>query len=613
MAFANASHFTIGEAQFISTSSYYELSNDNDALRTLLKASAINATTESAYVSYAPTCHPSTRRTVSNDLMTWARDGRPDAMSMLWLSGPAGGGKTCIQRRIVELCKADDMFAGCFFFSTRYPDTSTENRFIVTLAAQLMQSVPQITPFLVDAVKKDPTILQKSLEVQMKTLIFSPLEASHRRRSSSGLKALFRSLKSKASSQTPRIIVIDGLDECVEEREQAHILRLVHEMATHPHFPFRFIIASRPEYTIRTMFSSPPLSDLSRVIRLETYKADRDVHLYLQTEFERLRLTHPAASSIPAGWPFAEDGDMLVSKASGQFVYVATVIKHLDNPRRNPVVELRHILDLHTDVNDVNPFSELDALYTKILHPPNVDIPLLRGILHAILHNKGHEFKRPSAIDSVLGLDPGTCDMALMDLHSVVAVEPTIITSPPTTKNDVPISFHHKSLADFLMSPGRAGDLYQSKDETHSKLAMAYYRLALRSSNDDGTHDSSKIDHDFGPSLDQADAGVYPASAFHHAILVENWSLFEREFVRDTFPKFVEQHFFGTVASAQWHDSWSITFFWGIDQCSDLYHQCLVRTRVQRPKTLNPDLTWILSLLSLSARQDKDVCGPAKG
>jgi hypothetical protein len=29
MAFANASHFTIGDAQFINANSYYELSNDN--------------------------------------------------------------------------------------------------------------------------------------------------------------------------------------------------------------------------------------------------------------------------------------------------------------------------------------------------------------------------------------------------------------------------------------------------------------------------------------------------------------------------------------------------------------------------------------------------------
>ncbi|KAJ2922573.1 hypothetical protein H1R20_g14523, partial [Candolleomyces eurysporus] len=583
MAFAHASHFTIGDAQFINAATYYELPDENDALRTLLKGSAINATTESAYASYAPTCHPSTRQSVTNDLMTWARGSRPDSVSILWLSGPAGGGKTCILRRIVELCKAEDLFAACVFFSTCYSDTRTEGRFIITLAAQLTQSIPQITPFLVEAVKKDPTILQKSLETQMKALIFGPLEASQRRRSASGLKALFRSLKSK-SPQTHRIILIDGLDECVEEKEQAHILRLVHEMATHPHFPFRFVIASRPEYTIRTMFSSPPLSDISRIIRLETYEADRDIHLYLQTEFARLRTTHPASTSLPAGWPLTEDGDMLVSKASGQFVYVATVVKHLANPRRNPVVELRHILDLHPGgtntaitVND-NPFSELDALYMKILHRPNIDIPLLKSILHAILHNKGHEFKTPSSIDAVLGFEPGTCDMALMDLHSVVAVEPT------STRIDVPISFHHKSLADFLMSPGRAGDLYQSRDETHLMLAMAYYRLALHidgngnggDDNDSGpmTNNSSIPTKD--PVANAADNAVYPASAFHHAILVENWSLFETEFVRDTLPKFVEQHFFGTVASAQWHDSWSITFFWGIDQCSDLYHQCLV-------------------------------------
>jgi hypothetical protein len=53
------------------------------------------------------------------------------------------------------------------------------------------------------------------------------------------------------------IIVIDGLDECVEEKEQTNILSLINDLARLSICPFRFIVASRPEYSIRTAFSQP--------------------------------------------------------------------------------------------------------------------------------------------------------------------------------------------------------------------------------------------------------------------------------------------------------------------------------------------------------------------
>jgi hypothetical protein len=162
------------------------------------------------------------------------------------------------------------------------------------------------------------------------------------------LKAFFRKA-SRAfadgddSEKRANIIVIDELDECVDGKEQAHILRLIHALATRSHFPFRFVIASRPEYTIRTAFSSPPMSNHTLILRLEEYEADADLRLFLRAEFSHLRLVHP--EPIPTDWPSTEDENALVTKASRHFIYVSVVMKHLDNPRRNPMVELQNITD----------------------------------------------------------------------------------------------------------------------------------------------------------------------------------------------------------------------------------------------------------------------------
>jgi hypothetical protein len=176
------------------------------------------------------------------------------------------------------------------------------------------------------------------------------------------------------------VIVIDRLDECVDQEEQARVLRLIHALATHPHFPFRFAIASRPEYKIRTAFSSHSLFNNTLTLRLEGYTADEDLKLFLEVEFDRLTMDHPASASIPCHWPSTNNKNTLINKVSGQFVYVSVVIKHLANSRRNPMLELHHILGHQPSANHIrsNPFAELDALYNRILHTSEVDTCLLK-------------------------------------------------------------------------------------------------------------------------------------------------------------------------------------------------------------------------------------------
>ena len=69
--------------------------------------------------------------------------------------------------------------------------------------------------------------------------------------------------------------------------------------------------------------------------------------------------------------------------SSSQFAYPSTVIKYVDNPRRSPVESLKQVLECSKRAsNKQNPLAELDALYTLILHPPDVDPPFLCRLLH---------------------------------------------------------------------------------------------------------------------------------------------------------------------------------------------------------------------------------------
>jgi hypothetical protein len=50
----------------------------------------------------APKCHPDTRKAVVKDITSWASDDSKDTL-ILWISAPAGSGKSAILQTIAEL------------------------------------------------------------------------------------------------------------------------------------------------------------------------------------------------------------------------------------------------------------------------------------------------------------------------------------------------------------------------------------------------------------------------------------------------------------------------------------------------------------------------------
>jgi hypothetical protein len=106
------------------------------------------------------------------------------------------------------------------------------------------------------------------------------------------------------------------------------------------------------------------------------------------------------------------------------------------------------------------PFAELDALYEFILNPPDIDILLMKRLLHVIIEITRLSFPLSARqLEKFLSLDEGTIEMTFCDLHSTLSV------------GEGPwIRFHHKSLDDYLCSPERSGSLYQSQADTQSDI-----------------------------------------------------------------------------------------------------------------------------------------------
>ncbi|KAJ2912891.1 hypothetical protein MD484_g7520, partial [Candolleomyces efflorescens] len=466
--FTDAHHVNIQSSQFTTNQMTIITSPAQDpALQILHKHKAVEASHTSKTAASAPKCKPGTRVKAIDDITTWADESESDVPAdtsppapelVLWLRGPAGAGKTCILREVTSILYERKQLVGDYFFSTRVSGLDVEVPFIATIVSHLIKAIPPLNSPVLQTIESDPTIFEQSLEYQVEKLITDHTPC--------------------IPPQSPRILVVDGFDECRDPKQRAHLFHILHSLVTPPH-SFRIIIGSRPEFDIRTAFDQPPFNSITKILHLENYETWGEIYQYLSDEFDRIRKTHPAKKSITSEWPGEATLDALTCKSSGVWAFPSTVIKYVDNPRRHPVELLNHVVGASSTAPSGRPFAELDALYDIILNPPDTDIPLMKRLLHIIAEfTRVPNFCLPyarrtweisnlstSALDEFLFLEKGTSEIALCDLHSVLSVA--------GDSRGPQIYFHHKSLEDYLGSEERSGNLYQPLPLTRFDILFA--------------------------------------------------------------------------------------------------------------------------------------------
>ena len=298
-----------------------------------------------------PKCHPHTRRAVLKKIIDWVKDPNKVAL-ILWLYGPAGAGKSAIAQTIAELLEEAGLLAAAFFFSRNAAGRNDKTLLVATLVYQLVKSIPEIRPHVLEAVEQDPALFSCSIQVQIQALITRPLNATASDETVSPI------LLSR-----PRLIILDGLDECRTTSAQTHILNALSTVVKHLHIPLCFLIASRPEHDIREAFNEQNgLGSLSFSIALDdTYQPDDDIRVFLQSMFGEIRRNHPSSAHLPLFWPNQQDIQHLVKKSSGQFIFASTVAKYVNSHRHWPPDRLNSILG-QSEPGQETPFAELDGL-----------------------------------------------------------------------------------------------------------------------------------------------------------------------------------------------------------------------------------------------------------
>ncbi|KAJ7493110.1 hypothetical protein B0H11DRAFT_2007266 [Mycena galericulata] len=433
-------------------------SRGDAGLHLLREVSASDAFHNAAGTYPLPKCHPDTRTEMLEKLSSWSLRDEPDSR-VLWLYGPAGAGKSAIALSFCQKLEAEGQLGATFFFKRGHLPNGNGNKLFVTIAYQLalLKELPNLKYTILRTVEDDPSILDRSLSIQLKKLIIQPCQQ------------LVRSY--------PLVIVIDGLDECEGRNVQQDILRSIGNAFQQP-VSLRLFISSRPEPHIREAFSSPGLAGFHSSMNIN--QSFEDVHRYLQDEFTRIQQEHHRTmATVPMPWPSSEALDYLVKKSSGYFIYAATVIKFVDDKDFRPTQRLDIILGTASSesLEDTSPFSALDQLYIQILSQTR---PGVRSRLLAILTVITAKLKPLCVfhIEQLLGLKGGDLGLALRHMHSVLKIPESMddicsCKQPLQLFTDdlsmYSITVHHASFRDFLDDPTRSG-AFHIGGEQHTDL-----------------------------------------------------------------------------------------------------------------------------------------------
>jgi len=388
-----------------------------------------------------------------------------DAATMKWMLGGAGEGKTALLLTFADLCRRHKRSVGAFFASNRIADCNDGSRIIITLAVQLMQSLPSTAWYIDQALLRDPHILSKGREVQMRALIVEPINQI-------AVMSRFLSTITFGLKSYPTLIVIDGLDEVTGKDVQTDIIKIIGNIMNDIRLPIRFLVSSRPDphiaEAIQNLQSRFPKDRVSIMDLRKDVLVHRDIRHYFKRKFEEIRAKD---DDLPLDWPGEDVVEQLVDKASGQFIYATTIIPYIMFEYHSPEERLAIIQGLLETPPGDKPYHNLDELYTLIVRNATRRGVILQILALLITINRlistanapAGTFAHlcsPLKLGGILGLNRGEARRCLTDMHSVVNVG--------DDKREIRI--YHKSFPDFLLDPSRSNEFAIDLQAGHVRL-----------------------------------------------------------------------------------------------------------------------------------------------
>jgi hypothetical protein len=359
----------------------------------------------------------------------------------------AGTGKSTISRTVTEFFSKTKCLGASFFFKRGEADRSNALRLFPTLARQLILSIPELLPYLQQAVLHDPDIAGKTMREQFDKLLLQPLLSLGR---------------SNFPDQTV-VVVVDALDECEGDDDIRLILQLLPQLQTLTTLHIRVFLTSRPELSIRmgVLEIKDHKDFILHDIPDEVIK--HDISLFLHHRISKIR----SESLLPEEWPGETNIEKLVELSIPLFIFAATVCRIFEDPNWDPVESLPEILAYRHDQSNMDGtyLSVLDRLLVKQNErQKNRLVQEFQQVVGSIVILESP--LSVTALSNLLGLPERLIHLRLKPLHSVLKVP---------TDETLPVRLFHLSFRDFLLDSETCRKTSFAVDEK-----SAHYTLAIR-------------------------------------------------------------------------------------------------------------------------------------
>lgn len=346
-----------------------------------------------------------------------------------------------MSKSIAKSLDEQGRLAASFFFdkSARGDSANSSKLFISTLARQLADFQPSYRSALSHLLDNNPRAVSLIGKDQLKTLILDPLSAV-----------------STDSIDSPLVIILDGLDECGNQRDLEYLMEIILDFSRLPSH-FRILVSSRPEREVfDVMLRLPfgvPMHDTDRIPTQET---ERDISKYV----------HKRLPDIPSrgclNWPPSSDDMQVFAKQCGGIFEIARIrIRILEESRATPLDRaFRRLLE---DTRRGLPKFETE--YLRILRraylPTREDSEELEFVDEGDQMDKDEVLARYRRVVGTIVSLRQSPDITLLaallsmpcdDIYSVLRPIASIIEVPSPNRPMDYVHFFHATAREFLLS-----------------------------------------------------------------------------------------------------------------------------------------------------------------
>jgi WD40 repeat protein len=367
------------------------------------------------------------------------------SMSIFWLAGLVGTGKSTIVKTFCQRVSSDDSFLLASFFASR---NSAERRdpysILHTFAYDLAIASNRVRPHVLSAVRAPQDIMQQQMDEQVEQLLAVPI--------------------SKSQLRGRRIVLaIDGLDECLKIAgfEGGPLIELLAQALQHQ--PVKLIISSRQEHSLVSMFDTISHVPL-RLHDIGSKIVEADLRRILNAGFAHIRRKR-ARDLGSDEWPTQSHLNKLVHLTGPFFIYAVTVLKFVGELRFSPKKRLDQVLERASAISfdKSKPFSQIDALYADVLksvtsdETGRTDDELCRRVgdlLRTVVL-----LEEPVSVHALVDL-MGVSNDAQEVEYDIRALASVLLITPAsgTDRSSETVSSFHPSFRDYLVDPQRCSD-----------------------------------------------------------------------------------------------------------------------------------------------------------